>query len=313
MTANLLVTVDVDHDGVALENERTELTWRGLERLPDIKRLFQSFGAPVTWFVRADNQLRELYGSAGYLHLEHGNLWRDFAATGDEIAWHPHLYRLDEREGVYLLDGNEERCAAKLRQIHAELDEQGLRFQSVRIGEAFHGNALMHTLNGLGLKIDSTAIPGVRRTDETRQFDWSPTPNEPYYPSPDDYRVPGPVGRQLSLLEVPLTTIPVRADYDSAPRRRYINLAYHHSLFKAGFGSYLETETRERDQLTITMILHPEEVLGIAGAHPLYSFSLHEAQLNLTYLLDTLQTSGIQPRFSRMIDLAETAMSNIRS
>ena len=36
--------------------------------------------------------------------------------------------------------------------------------------------------------------------------------------------------------------MPVRAGYDVAPLKRYINLTYHHALFKAGFDAHLKDE-----------------------------------------------------------------------
>jgi hypothetical protein len=304
MTVNLIATVDVDNDGIALKNERNHLSWQGVERLPDIKRVFESIGAPVTWFVRADNQLREVYDSAAYLYQTYGHLWRDLANTGDEIAWHPHLYEWEAHSCKYVVDTDEMRCAFKLREIHAELKAQELALQSVRVGEAFHGNALMHSFCELGLRVDSSAIPGRRRTDEARTFDWLPTPNEPYFPSQLDYRIPGEKSEQLPILEVPLTTMPVRAPYDSAPLRRYINLTYHHHLFRDAFSAHLENiDGAKGKAIFITMILHPEEVCNGSGKSPaLYSYSLKEVVRNLTFILETLEALSHQVRFLRMKD-----------
>jgi hypothetical protein len=308
MIVNLLLTVDVDNDGIALNNERNELSWRAIARIPDIKRVFDEFGAVVTWFVRADDQLRAIYGSAAYLHIEHCGLWRDLATAGDEIGWHPHLYAWDEARRAYLVDTDEIRCAMKLRSIHNELRARSLSFDSVRVGEAFHGNALMRALCELGLKVDTTAIPGRRRADKARIFDWSSTPNEPYYPSTTDYRVPGEQGQRLPILEVPLTTMPVRAGYDAAPLKRYINLTYHHALFKAGFDAHLKDETRaSREELYVTTILHPEEVCARSDAHPLYSYSLAEARRNLNYMLDAIRAFDSEVRFLRMSDASGAA------
>lgn len=304
MIVNLLLTVDVDNDGIALNNERNELSWRAIARIPDIKRVFDEFGAVVTWFVRADDQLRAIYGSAAYLHTEYSGLWRDLATTGDEIGWHPHLYEWDEVRCAYSVDTDEIRCAMKLRSIHNEL--RALRFDSVRVGEAFHGNALMSALCELGLKVDSTAIPGRRRADSARIFDWSSTPNEPYYPSATDYRVPGKQDQRLRILEVPLTTMPVRAGYDVAPLKRYINLTYHHALFKAGFDAHLKDEMRaSKESLYVTTILHPEEVYASPDPHPLYSYSLAETRRNLNYMLDAIRAFDSEVRFLRMSDASE--------
>src|SRR5205085_4432929 len=102
----------------------------------------------------------------------------------------------------YDIDRDEVRCAQKLVETRAELEAKGFKHLSVRIGEAFHGNAMMKTLDDLGLAVDSTAIPGRTRSDESRAFEWGPSPNNPYYPSRRDYRVPDS-SDHLSILEVP--------------------------------------------------------------------------------------------------------------
>lgn len=311
MIVNLVLTVDVDNDGIALNNERNALSWHALERVPDIKRVFEEFGARITWFVRADDQLRAIYGTAAYLHIEHRASWRDLAAAGDEIAWHPHLYEWHEGRRSYVIDTDQNRCAMKLRNIHNELSAQALSFESVRMGEAFHGNALMQALCELGLKVDSTAIPGRRRADEARVFDWTLTPNEPYFPSATDYRAPGEHGQRLPILEVPLTTMPVRTAYDAAPLKRYINLTYHHALFKEGFDSHLADATRAPiGDLFVTTILHPEEVCAGSAAHPLYSYSLAEVRRNLAYMLDAFHASGSDVCFLRMRDTIGAILAN---
>lgn len=267
MTA-LCVTVDVDQDGIALGSERTSLSWNAVSMVPRLAELFERHGVRATWFVRADNQLSEVYGSAAYL-LEHFSThWRALRGAGHLIAWHPHVYR---REREWVPETDPQRCAEQLERIHAEL--RGHVLPAVRMGEAFHSNATMHTLDRLGVRIDSTAIPGRKRNDGERCFDWEPTTNAPYHPSRGDYRVPGTDA--LSILEVPMTSIPIRAPYDEAPLRRYMNLAYRAELLADA----------ELDGLpTIVTIVHPEEAM-VRPENPLYGDGLEEVERNLRALL----------------------------
>ena len=300
---NLLLTIDVDNDGIAIQDERTALSWTALARIPDIKEACDRLGLRVTWFVRADSQLRQVYGTAMYLLLEYAPLWRQMEGSGDEIAWHPHLYQWDGGDRRYVMDTNEDCCVRKLEEARAELLAGGFRHSSVRMGEAFQCNATIAALARLGLEVDSTAIPGRKRADASRTFDWAPTPNEPYRPSKADYRLPDP-DSHFDILEVPMTTMPVKATYDPAPLPRYINPAYCHPAFKAGIDLHLENLPRPlASQTFLTLVLHPDEVVSARRSHPLYAFSLKEMENNVEYLLKTMESHGLEWRSLCMKDV----------
>lgn len=302
MAVNLLFTIDVDNDGVEAD-ERTALTWESVALIPGIKEAFDDLGLRLTWFVRADNQLRDVYGSAAYLLSEHARLWSGLEASGDEIGWHPHVCVWREELGRYLPDRDEESCARKLRETRAELSARGFGHSSVRIGEAFQGNAVMRALDELGLEVDSTAIPGRVRRDESRAFDWGPTPNEPYHPSARDYRVPG-AGDALRILEVPMTTMPVRASYDPDFMTRYVNPAYHHANFREGLGRLFAAGHFEGPgERFLTLIFHPDEATPEGREHALYSFTLEGVRRNVAYLLEEIESRGLEYRALRVKDV----------
>jgi len=280
VAVNLLCTIDVDNDG-AQNDERTELSWTSIDRIPHLKDLFNSFNLHLTWFIRADNQLQDIYGTAAYILREYEPLLSELERSGDEVAWHPHLNEWCEKSSRYVADRDEYRCAQKLMKTRAELEAKGFKHSSVRIGEAFHGNAMMKTLDELGLKVDSTAIPGRTRSDESRTFDWGPTPNTPYHPSARDYRVPD-TSNSLNILEVPMTTMPVKASYDPDFLIRYINPAFHHANFKAGLDRSFKTLfPATQSETFLTLILHPDEISSEGRTHPLYSFSLEGVRKNI--------------------------------
>ena len=304
MAVNLLFTIDVDNDG-AQSDQRTELSWTSTDRIPALKDLFETFNLHLTWFIRADNQLQDVYGTAAYILLEHERLLSELERSGDEVAWHPHLNEWCVESGRYVVDRDELRCVQKLIKTRAELEAKGFRHSSVRIGEAFHGNAMMKTLNELGLAVDSTAIPGRTRNDESRAFDWGPTPNRPYYPSSRDYRVPD-ASDHLNILEAPMTTMPIKASYDPDFLIRYINPAFHHANFKAGLDrSFATLFPATQRETFLTLILHTDEVSFTGRAHPLYSFSLEAVRDNIAYLLEKIATKGIEYRSLRLKDVPD--------
>lgn len=278
MTITLVVSVDIDNDGMNSVNERNNLVWQSVEEVPRIADIFERRGVRTTWFVRADNQLDEVYGDPAWLLCEYASIWSDLRRAGHSIGWHPHVVRRDEN-GLFVAETDDGRCADALRAIHASLAASGFTFTVSRIGEAFHGNESMRVLDELGMAVDSTAIPGRRRDDGARFFDWSGTPNRPYHPSVADYRVPGRPA--LSILEVPMTTMLVEAPYDGRPLPRYLNVAYHGEIFRAAVGRHLES-LGEGNHVIVT-ILHPEEVWG--PGHALYGHDLQTVEHNVDFFL----------------------------
>jgi peptidoglycan/xylan/chitin deacetylase (PgdA/CDA1 family) len=296
MRINLLLTVDVDNDGTTGGWDRNEPTWDGVARVWDLRELFRQRDIRATWFVRADNQLDELFGDPAYLLQSHKDLWQKLRDDGDEIAWHPHIYHREPDSNRYAADYDEQRGADKLRAVHRRLCAQGYRFESVRIGEAFHGNALMQTLDELGLRVDSTAIPGRVRSDATRRMDWGPTPNYPFHPSRSDFRVPA--ADSLRILEVPMTAILVMAPYDPKPLPRYANLSYHAPIFAEAMDRHLRAVASQKaEESFLTLIVHPDEVIPRREASPLYAYSLDEVKRNLDSLFVRLSQLGFRVRY----------------
>lgn len=270
----LYVTLDVDQDGVVHDDRG--LSFDSIAEIPRIAELFAARGVRATWFVRADGQIADAYGTPAHLLEQHDALWRSLASAGHEIAWHPHLYRR-VADGAYVPETDPVACAEQLERLHEALTAAGRTFRVVRIGESFHSNQTMHAVDRLGYRIDATAIPGRGRADADRVFDWEPTPNEPYHPSVADYRVPG--NPALRILEVPMTTVPILAPYDAAPLRRYVNLAVHPGMLRPGLGAFLGNGAR-----VLATILHPDEVRP-QKAHALLSNSLETVRENLDFIL----------------------------
>jgi hypothetical protein len=286
VTAYVAVTVDVDQDGMTLKDERNTLTWRAIDIVPKIGESLRIVGARTTWMIRADAQIADVYGEPDGLLTRHRSLWRSLGEYGDEIGWHPHLYR-HLADGTYLADLTASECADELRTTHARLKAAGHSFRASRLGEARGANETMRALSDLGIEVDSSALPGRARADSERSFDWSSSPNRPYRPSCTDYRVEGLPADDL--LEVPMTTATVRAPYDRTDVRRYLNLAYHEGIFAKAARSLTQEGGHELGaHAFVTTILHPEEAMPREGGHPLYAFRPDALRANLECLVEHL-------------------------
>ena len=165
-----------------------------------------------TWFLRADEQIRQLQGEYGWFVQSQPTLLRSLQESGDELGWHPHFWRCDTESGAWFQEIED--VAWQVDMLHRAHRDLTTRLpgalKSVRMGWSYHNNGTCAALEALGIAVDLSAIPGLRtltRRPPARGenlFDWHSTPRAPYRPSQADYRRPAR-GRETShrLLEVP--------------------------------------------------------------------------------------------------------------
>lgn len=297
-TLFVVLSVDTDDDGYDRRSSTpgAELSWTGVEKgipmmIESLSDHRDSIGSTVkfTWFVRCDAQLKQLYGDEAYLFKLYENLWAERSRAGDEIAWHPHLYDHD----VSLMN-NEAGLLMLLKNSFNALDRNKNNIRSSRLGRSICSNSLIAALNELGIKTDSTAMPGKKKQDEYNKIDWINTPKLPFKPSKNDFRVPG--AGQDGLVEVPMSMISTQASYDKAPIQRYINLTFKNELIDGVLRSFV----RENDLLV--SIMHPSEVV-IKNDHPLLSFDINDVRKNIDAIKDECSRAGKALRFITINDV----------
>jgi len=286
----LCLTVDTDPDGLSgkITNRQT-LSWDGLEslqRLPDQLGDFAKLGrVPITWFVRADGQLESILGSPAYLLETYQDFWTKVRADGNELGWHPHLYRQKKPEHAALLITDPLQAQDELDRLWNNL-KPILAPTVFRNGEGWHTTETYATVERLGFLCDSTAIPG-RSGAPGHPMNWLGAPNQPYFPVSDDLCKPGP---ERSMLELPMNTWRLQAPHDDAPRVRYMNPAVHPHLFANALKNWENAcNVLPSDLLIWVMIFHPDEVLSTRGEDALYSRSMLALCANLVSVADSLR------------------------
>jgi len=192
------------------------LKWDGLTFTLDffetfrdkIKGLGLEFKA--TFFIRADEQIRNLYGAYSDIFIEfHNDVGKHFSK-----GWHPHLLRWSKVAQCW---GQEFRDIEWMRRVLTDcvedLKAHGFEVRFTKMGWCYHNNTTMQTLSNLGVEADFSALPGAKRPGRLIEgkslqdkFDWSRTGSKPYHPNEHDYQKPG----SLRILEIPLTTLGVR-------------------------------------------------------------------------------------------------------
>jgi hypothetical protein len=308
----LCLTLDTDPDGLNGRNpNRRSLEWQGLERVQRLPEEIDGHVAelgrvPMTWFVRADGQLESILGNAAYLLETYGTFWTGVKKAGDEVAWHPHLYRQDKPEDAAVIITDPLQAQDELERLWDKLKAH-LAPTAFRNGEGWHTPETYATVERLGFRCDSTAIPG-RRGGNGHPMNWEGAPNQPYFPVVDDLCKPGPA---RSLLELPMNTWRLHAPHDDSPRVRYMNPAVHPHLFANALKNWENAGNALTSDLCIwVMIFHPDEVLATQGNDALYSRSTQALCANLAALAETLRRIGQELEWVTVSEAADRWRKN---
>ncbi|MGI5819493.1 MAG: hypothetical protein ACOX9R_15495, partial [Armatimonadota bacterium] len=225
---DVIIGCDCDPDrpgyGGTRYDTRAALTWRGIEEgVPRLREIAdaatsdQANPVRITWCIRSDLQMREVHGDCAWPAERFGALWTALARAGDEIAWHPHLWRWDGGAHCWYQEIEDADWIAECLDAghRALLRQTGRAPLTSRTGWEFHNNATMDAMRRLGIRVDFSAIPGRYTPGGSDRWgsrfnchvDWRGTPETPYAPSAADYRRPAQEGEPADLLEVPMSVL----------------------------------------------------------------------------------------------------------
>ncbi len=309
----LAVTVDTDSDYYFgnLSNQKnaydkTILGWEGLDLgmpllIEQIEKISREFDIhiPITWFVRCDGQIKSQYGNHAYLLAKYDKWWSDRLKAGDDIQWHTHLYK--KYNGNWIQETNTECLKKDLTDSQHAYEKLGYRFSFVRFGESYCTNQLLDIIEKLGIKAGSSAMPGRYRVDKEKNIDWRNTPNVPYHPSIENYKVPGKPER--NFIEFPMNTVETQVSYDKDPIARYVNLSFHKNVIDDGIRTFFSQHN------TLISITHPFEIVdkfftdSDETTHPLLSFNPETVSKNLRNIIHIAQEMGKSLQFVKMEEL----------
>jgi len=344
----IVVCCDVDHDIVGYNVSATrfdaykeKLGWKNVEQnVPRARDLFnlvedsESNNPKITWFVRSDEQLGIIFDDYAYPLRNFRNLWERLQKQGDEIGWHPHLWRWSNRNKCWYQEVSDKKWISHcLENGHKEFIKLAKNLTSVRMGWSFHNNFTMKKINDLSISVDLSAFPGIRHEgspDErgsyfVNEYDWSITPHEPYIPSKQDYRRPAKNNEQnLSILEVPITTAPkskrrilveeaIRLAPTSLRRKilkgadiqfksvqhRYVANITEASFERIAKQKFKEAKQNHKDHTNLVAIFHPIELYKQKGFQNL--------QNNLNAIKEFSRSSNIPFFFSTATEMTRNS------
>ena len=213
----LVICIDVEPD--ARQVDFADPSWTGFERLLESvdglrEKITGITGGPtpITWFVRADPQVADVHGDAGWAFRHYADQLAELRSAGDEIAVHAHCWRRDD--GGWIADhGNPrwtEHCAETA--VDAYRDAFGAPPSSSRGGDRYLDDGVVALLERQGVVADVTVEPrthaaaGVAEDEVTRGSlpDYSEAPESIYRPAMGNFLRPaGRDGRRIAM--IPLT------------------------------------------------------------------------------------------------------------
>lgn len=214
------------------------------------------------------------FGRPDFLFWKYKETINKLIDEGHEIGWHPHVYT--NKKGKWCQNTNKDEIVYELEYLLPYVHKYNLNI--VRMGWGFHSNKIMKFLDKEGFLADSSAIPRKKYDWEESTIDWSLTPQHPYYPSLEDYRIPGKP--HLNILELPMTTVILPAPNDTERVMRYINPAYKSHVFKKALEQF-------NDREIVVLICHPYEILQRQNKHALLASNPNDFYKNMENLINS--------------------------
>jgi hypothetical protein len=227
----------------------------------------------ITFLIRSDAYMEEAFGDYSYCARMSHDFLDELRSKGNEIGWHPHLWRWSGRwiAEFVSLKFIQECLGNGFSSLHDYFP-----VTSVRTGWDFMSNEVMKTLESLGILTDFSALPGIQYQDLTHGggCNWLGTPSKFYFPSREDYRLPATVSG-FRVLEMPITLTmtppvvsPVRRFLDAYRKIERtqspyepINLAKHLVFNSNGLETVFRSCKPGRAGYLLTY-LHPSDLVG---------------------------------------------------
>ena len=220
----ICLTFDTDPDPLiedsTIDNEIKNINgWSGLKY--GFKKIFDkihiiekkyNLKIPMTWFVRVDPQIKSYHKKASWILERFKPYWNKVLKNDGSLQWHIHLN--SKINNNWNLEKSIKKIEKMIKENYKVFSSIQKKPICIRIGEAFMNNELMKIIKKTGLLADSSAIPGRKRSDRLKYFDWSKAPNEPYFISPENYQKKTKLRLNKYIKEIPMNTMLTKTSYD---------------------------------------------------------------------------------------------------
>jgi hypothetical protein len=275
----------------------------------------------LTLFIRSDLQIAEFYGRPGWALYHFSPLWDQFMTRGHEIGWHPHLWRWSDNQKKWYQEILDEKWMIEecLKPGYEDFNTY-LPAKIVRMGWCYHNNCSIALMDHLGVMADFSGLSGIVSGMHNglpmrgfNVYDWSLTPNYPYYPSEKDYRrLPHEGEKSLSILEVPQDTLRVSAVMNTIRalkkmvqlqkihhiRRMAISMDAQRLLYVRRFiKNHISRVIQKEKPVILSWSLHADDLLS--------NTNLKRVFRNIQRLQHMARKANVELRFKTASEIAE--------
>lgn len=272
MTKKLFVLIGCDTDPVVGPDQQgifsKENVWndtiRSVIKLKEEIEIFEDLkgnSPKITWYLRSDQQINMIWGDWCYPVREYASTWNEFEKSGDEIGWHPHLWRLNVMRKIWYQEINDDDWIYHCLENGYHAISKIFRIKSVRMGWDFHNNNTMNQLQSFGVHYDLSAIPGIKNSGvDNNIFDWENAPKFPYFPSKNDYkREESNRSNNLEVMEIPISTYSIPFYLRVLTRKKIMaaNIAKHPLFFRNTFKTIFKNNYEDS---FLSMYFHPSDI-----------------------------------------------------
>ena len=280
----LLVSIGIDCDPDR-DAYPARMAWRGVETLP---RLLEIEDVRWTFNVRADTQVRDYCGSAGFCWERYQPIWNRALMQGSAVAWHLHYFDRHGRQDV-----SEPNILENINVGAEALDHPDV----VHMGWTFQNDFSLQHLAEVGVRVDYSPVPRMQHAGRSGvdAYDWSRFAYRPQYwhgvrmlpafSSPDPL-----LRRRFGTERVIMTTTTSPLLF-----RRLLR-----DFFKTGADFFIS-------------YFHADELAGAVGGWRNHLYSYRNLVTNIRTLREYGERSGYRVRFVTIRDLAEILFDERRT
>ena len=275
----------------------------------------------MTFNIRPHTLFKDTTGKYDYcFNLFENHLANNFNSN-DEIAWHNHQWRFKKNKWVQEME-DEIWLESNIRESFESI--RRYQISALHAGWCFQNNFTMNLYNDLGIKVDYSALPGMRKTTGScNKYDYSLVKsNEIYIPSRNNYQQKDLSGEN-QILEIPTTTISnfflnclqladnfrkTKQLSDWGFQKSYLNISVNPFLYNIFLKNVFSQDNLEY----FATFFHSDELLPdkMKVKHEQWLYQQDNIYYNLKRLISLAQKKGREIKFINFKDFYKIIKKN---
>lgn len=291
------------------------------ERIKDLK---------ITWFIRCDDQIKNIFGTHEYMYRKEITNLKLLEEEGDEIGWHPHMWRKESKSGNWYQEVDDLRFQSECVQRSFEKIPYAFLPKSTHMGWCYMNNTILKSIKECGIRTDCSAIKGhnTLSAKDWDRADWSKITGLPYIPCMDDYQSECDVEQKEKenfLMFIPASTgedklLTTSRFLRETVKRKSLSkisikeqvplITLRSKIFERLFDNWLEKQDMRQDNYFLTYF-HPDENLDFQRRNNALrlAYSKNALEKNINYIIKKAEAKNSEIIFTTVDELRDQLVS----